>query len=74
MEILKIATEREATGARVFHMEAGEPGSGAPQKVIDRAARSGRVRCLVSPLREFGVTFGPNERAQPIVAASGVGQ
>jgi aspartate/methionine/tyrosine aminotransferase len=39
MEIFKIATEREATGARVFHMEAGEPGSGAPQRVIERAAQ-----------------------------------
>ena len=38
MEILKAATERAAGGARVFHMEAGEPGSGAPKAVLDAAA------------------------------------
>ncbi len=37
MEILKAATERAATGAPVFHMETGEPGSGAPQRVLDAA-------------------------------------
>ena len=37
MEILKAATRREAEGARVFHMETGEPGSGAPQPVLDAA-------------------------------------
>ena len=38
MEILKAATVRAAGGARVFHMEAGEPGSGAPEPVRDAAA------------------------------------
>lgn len=38
MEILKAATVRAAGGARVFHMEAGEPGSGAPEAVRDAAA------------------------------------
>ena len=37
MEILKAATERAAGGARVFHMETGEPGSGAPRPVLDAA-------------------------------------
>ena len=37
MEILKAATERAAEGARVFHMETGEPGSGAPRPVLDAA-------------------------------------
>ena len=37
MEILKAATKHAAGGARVFHMEAGEPGSGAPKKVLDAA-------------------------------------
>ena len=43
MEILKAATERAATGAQVFHMETGEPGSGAPQPVLEaaRAALAG---------------------------------
>ena len=37
MEILKAATARAAEGARVFHMETGEPGSGAPKPVLDAA-------------------------------------
>ena len=37
MEILKAATQRAADGARVYHMETGEPGSGAPQAVLDAA-------------------------------------
>ena len=37
MEILKAATARAAEGARVFHMETGEPGSGAPKPVLAAA-------------------------------------
>ncbi len=37
MEILKDATQRARDGARVFHMEAGEPGSGAPRRVREAA-------------------------------------
>ncbi len=40
MEILKIANERAATGKPVFHMEAGEPGSGAPGPVLEAAHRA----------------------------------
>ncbi len=37
MEILRAATRQEAAGARVYHMEVGEPGSGAPEAVLEAA-------------------------------------
>ncbi len=37
MEILRAANERAAQGEAVFHLEAGEPGSGAPKAVLDAA-------------------------------------
>ena len=37
MEILRAATRRAADGARVYHMEVGEPGSGAPEPVLEAA-------------------------------------
>lgn len=37
MEVLKAANERAAQGERVIHMEAGEPGAGAPSAVIAAA-------------------------------------
>ena len=39
MEVMRAAAEREKSGADVLHMEVGQPGTGAPQGVID-AARS----------------------------------
>ena len=37
MEILKSANEMADDGATIMHMEAGEPGSGAPAKVLQAA-------------------------------------
>ncbi len=37
MEVMRAAAEREASGAGVLHMEVGQPGTGAPQGVIDAA-------------------------------------
>ena len=37
MEILKSANEMADNGAEIMHMEAGEPGSGAPSKVLAAA-------------------------------------
>lgn len=37
MEILKAANEMADEGAEIMHMEAGEPGSGAPSKVLAAA-------------------------------------
>jgi aspartate/methionine/tyrosine aminotransferase len=39
MEVMRAAAEREKSGGDVLHMEVGQPGTGAPQGVID-AARS----------------------------------
>ena len=37
MEVMRAAAERESSGAGVLHMEVGQPGTGAPQGVIDAA-------------------------------------
>jgi len=37
MEVMRAAAERAASGAGVFHMEVGQPGTGAPQAVIAAA-------------------------------------
>ena len=64
MEILKAATERAAEGARVFHMETGEPGSGAPKPVLDAAQAALSAEKIgyteahgVTPLRERIAVF-----------------
>jgi aspartate/methionine/tyrosine aminotransferase len=40
MEVLRHANERAAEGHDVLHLEIGQPGSGAPQAVIDAAHRA----------------------------------
>ena len=40
MEVLKAANEREADGTQVMHMEVGEPSAGAPEPVLEAAARA----------------------------------
>ncbi|HTO85279.1 MAG TPA: aminotransferase class I/II-fold pyridoxal phosphate-dependent enzyme [Methylomirabilota bacterium] len=40
MEVLRDANARAAAGAEVLHLEVGQPGSGAPQAVIDAAKRA----------------------------------
>jgi aspartate/methionine/tyrosine aminotransferase len=40
MEVLRHANERAAEGHDVLHLEVGQPGSGAPQAVIDAAHRA----------------------------------
>ena len=37
MEVMRAAAERAASGAGVLHMEVGQPGTGAPQGVIEAA-------------------------------------
>ena len=83
MEILKAATERAATGARVFHMETGEPGSGAPQRVLDaaQAALAGEKIGYteahgITPLREriaalYGERYGFTPQLERIVVTTG---
>ncbi|MFD1623865.1 pyridoxal phosphate-dependent aminotransferase [Azospirillum griseum] len=38
MEVMRAAAEREAAGGEVLHMEVGQPSTGAPRAVLDKAA------------------------------------
>jgi aspartate/methionine/tyrosine aminotransferase len=40
MDVLRAANARAAAGARVIHLEVGQPGTPAPQKVLDAARRA----------------------------------
>jgi aspartate/methionine/tyrosine aminotransferase len=40
MDVLRAANAREATGERVIHLEVGQPGTPAPEKVRDAARRA----------------------------------
>ena len=83
MEILKAATERAAQGARVYHMETGEPGSGAPEGLLTaaRAALAGTKIGYteadgVLPLREriaafYGERYGFAPPVERIVVTTG---
>lgn len=46
MEVLREANERQETGAEVLHLEVGQPGSGAPQAVLDAAVEALRSQRL----------------------------
>ena len=83
MEILKAATRRAAEGAQVFHMETGEPGSGAPGAVLDAARAAlaeGRIGYTeahgVQALREriaasYGERYGFAPPVERIVVTTG---
>ena len=40
MDVLRAANQREATGERVIHLEVGQPGTAAPQAVLDAARQA----------------------------------
>jgi aspartate/methionine/tyrosine aminotransferase len=77
MDVLRAATEREARGAGVIHLEVGQPGSPAPMAVRDaarRALQSGQIGYTdalgIAPLRQaiaahyrsqYGVSVEPAE-------------
>jgi aspartate/methionine/tyrosine aminotransferase len=77
MDVLRAANEHEAAGANVIHLEIGQPGTPAPQPVLDAARRAllgepiGYTAALgISPLREaiaghyqaqYGVVVDPAE-------------
>lgn len=46
MDVMRAAARREAEGAHVLHLEVGQPGTPAPQKVID-AAKTALDRDLI---------------------------
>ena len=77
MDVLRAANEREAGGADVIHLEVGQPGSSAPEPVLEaarRALKSARIGYTdalgIAPLREaialhyqvqYGVSVDPAE-------------
>jgi aspartate/methionine/tyrosine aminotransferase len=72
MDVLRVATEREAAGADVIHLEVGQPGTPAPEAVREAARRAidgeriGYTDALgITPLRQ---AIAANYRAQYGVA------
>jgi aspartate/methionine/tyrosine aminotransferase len=77
MDVLRAANEREAAGADVIHLEVGQPGSPAPEPVLEAARRAlaseriGYTDALgISRLREaiaasyqaqYGIAVDPDE-------------
>jgi aspartate/methionine/tyrosine aminotransferase len=77
MDVLRAANEREAAGADVIHLEVGQPGSSAPEPVLEAARRAlaseriGYTDALgIAPLRQaiaanyrarYGVAVDPGE-------------
>jgi aspartate/methionine/tyrosine aminotransferase len=77
MDVLRAANAREAAGQRVIHLEVGQPGTPAPQLVLDAARQALAGHKLgytdaegVAPLRQaiaehyrvqYGVTVDPAE-------------
>lgn len=86
MEVARDASEREAAGQRILHLEVGQPSTPAPQTVLDRAAKALTTSLLgytqadgIPELRnaiskryadEYGIDIGP-ERIIVTTGASG---
>jgi aspartate/methionine/tyrosine aminotransferase len=79
MDVMRAANAREAEGARVIHLEVGQPGTPAPDAVLDAARRAlaeeriGYTDALgIAPLRaaiaqhyraQYGIAVDPSEIA-----------
>jgi aspartate/methionine/tyrosine aminotransferase len=77
MDVLRMANERQAEGAEIIHLEVGQPGSSAPEPVLEAARRAlvsepiGYTDALgIAPLRraiathyqtQYGVAVSPEE-------------
>ena len=77
MDVLRAANERESAGADIIHLEVGQPGSSAPEPVLDAARRAltnepiGYTDALgIAPLRreiaahyqaQYGIAVDPAE-------------
>jgi len=77
MDVLRAANERQAGGAEIIHLEVGQPGSSAPEPVLEAARRAllsepiGYTDALgIAPLRRaiaghyqarYGVAVDPSE-------------
>ena len=87
MDFLRAANEREAAGAEIIHLEVGQPGSSAPEPVLDAARRAlanepiGYTDALgIAPLRQaiathyqaqYGVAVDPGEVAVTTGSSAG---
>jgi aspartate/methionine/tyrosine aminotransferase len=82
MDVLAAAAELEAAGRRIVHMEVGQPGAPAPQKVLAAAAealkgRLGYTEALgIRPLREriarhYRETYGVELPAARVMVTTG---
>jgi aspartate/methionine/tyrosine aminotransferase len=79
MDVLRMANERQAAGAEIIHLEVGQPGSSAPEPVLEAARQAlvsepiGYTDALgIAPLRraiathyqaQYGVAVDPEEVA-----------
>ena len=83
MDVMRAATEFEAAGADVIHLEVGQPGTPAPQAVLEAArqaldnARIGYTDALgIAPLREaiarhYGAQYGLSVDPSEVVVTTG---
>ncbi len=83
MDVLRAATEFEAAGADVIHLEVGQPGTPAPRAVLEAArqaldnARIGYTDALgIAPLREaiarhYGAQYGIAVDPAEVVVTTG---
>src|SRR5271165_5887794 len=83
MDVLRAANQREAAGAEIIHLEVGQPGSSAPEPVLDAARRAlvsepiGYTDALgIAPLRQaiaehYRVRYGLAVDPAEIVVTTG---
>jgi aspartate/methionine/tyrosine aminotransferase len=83
MDILRMANERAASGDKIYHLEVGQPGRGAPRAVIEAAGaalRRGRLgytealglsalRCRIA--RHYGDNYGLDIAPARVVVTTG---
>ena len=83
LEVLRAANDRERTGARVIHMEVGQPGAPAPKAVLEAAraaladGRLGYTEALGIPslrariARHYRETYGVEVPAERVAVTTG---
>jgi aspartate/methionine/tyrosine aminotransferase len=83
MDVLRAANQREAAGADVIHLEVGQPGSSAPEPVLDAARRrlaSGPIGYTdalgIAPLRQaiaahYQTQYGVDVEPAEVVVTTG---
>ena len=83
MDVLKSANDMEAAGGKVYHLEVGQPGTGAPKRVLDAAAKAVRNHLIgytstqgILPLREriakrYKTKYGVDIPASRVIITTG---